>query len=445
VTVLPPGQAPLSEQGYPARTEANYMLAVLLLAYVLSFIDRLIPSLLVGPLRHDLGISDFQFSLLQGAAFTLFYATLGVPLGRLADRHDRTRIIAIGIALWSLMTTACGIAAGFGGLFLARIGVGVGEAALAPAAHSLFSDSFPPARLTRAIAIFSMGIPLGAGLAFCLGGTVVEFVATLPSIGTVKSWQLTFFILGLPGLAVSVLTATLREPQRRDLSASAHCLVLPNPTKARETLSLLVSRWRIYAPVYFSIALLGVLASAYLSWYPTFLVRTFRWPIRQAGIDLGLIYLIFGTAGTVSSAMLSEWLARRQYADANLRVIMGIALLLLLPATASPLMPTGWLALLVASPTVFLLNGFVSVSVAALLVVTPNRMRGFMSATFMLTINLITIALGTSLVALLTDYVFHDDLSLRYSLAVVAVLTCPLAALICGSGLKHYRVALACR
>ncbi len=437
----------MSDEGYPGRAETNYLLAVLLLVYVLSFVDRLILSLLVGPIRHDLGISDFEFSLLQGAAFALFYTTLGVPFGRLADRHHRVRIIAIGTALWSLMTAASGVAAGFGGLFLARIGVGVGEAALGPAAQSIISDSVPPERLARAVAIYFIGIPLGAGLAFCLGGTIVEFVAALsasshPLLGNFRPWQLTFFIVGLPGIAISLLVLTLREPRRRDLSALRHHPTPPDPLRTSDTLRFLATRWRTFAPIYGSVSLLAVLASAYFAWYPTFLIRTYQWPVRQAGLCLGVIYIVFGTAGSLSSALLAEWFAKRGHADANLRVILVVALSLFVPAVAGPLMPSGWLALLLAAPAVFLLSSFVTVSVAALLVVTPNRMRGFVVATFTLMNSLMAIAFGTSLVALLTDFVFHNDLSLRYSLAVIAALVCPLAALICRGGLERYGVAL---
>jgi MFS family permease len=179
-----------------------------------------------------------------------------------------------------------------------------------------------------------------------------------------------------------------------------------------------------------------------MNWYPTFLIRTFHWSVREVGVYFGLLYLVFGTAGTLGGALLSERLARRGHRDANLRVILAVAACVLVPAAAGPLMPRGELAMVVCAPTIFLLNAHIGVSTAALQLVTPNRMRAFISATFLLTTTLIGTALGTSCVALLTQFLFRSETSVRYSLAIIAVIVCPMAVLICGWGLKHYREAI---
>jgi MFS family permease len=436
----------LSSEEYPSATRARYTLGVLMVAYVLAFVDRQMLNLLVGPIRHDLGIRDFQMSLLQGMAFALFYTTLGLPIGRLADHHNRTRIIVVGVTLWSLMTAACGLAKSFATLFLARVGVGVGEAALSPAAYSIFSDSFHPTRLPRANGIYAMGVTIGSGLAYVVGGAVIDLVSrapstSLPFIGPLKPWQLTFLLVGLSGLAVSLLLLTLKEPGRRGVKFD-HESTEAARLGMGGVLRFLVTRWRSYAPIYVSVSLIGVLANGYMNWYPTFLIRTFHWPVRDVGLYFGLMYLTCGSAGALGGALLSEQLSRRGYRDANLRVVVLVAAALLVPAAMGPLMPTGVLALAVAAPTIFLLNAHIGVSIAALQLVTPNQMRAFTTATFLLTTTLVGTAVGTSCVALLTDYVFANDFSLRYSLAVIAVVVCPLAAVVCGRGLKHYGLAM---
>ena len=191
-----------------------------MLAYTNSFIDRQILTLLVEPIREDLGITDTQISLLAGLAFSVFYTVMGLPLARLADQSNRKRIITFGITGWSFMTAMCGAAQNFWQLFLARIGVGVGEATLSPAAFSIISDYFPKDRIARAFSVYSMGVYFGVGLAMMIGGLVIQAVSNappvdLPAIGRVRSWQLTFFIVGMLGLPILLLLFTIREPLRR--------------------------------------------------------------------------------------------------------------------------------------------------------------------------------------------------------------------------------------
>ena len=196
------------------------VVAILMIAYVFSFVDRQILNLLVGPIRRDLGISDTQMSLLMGFSFAIFYTILGIPLGRLADRVSRRGLITTGVLVWSAMTALCGFAYSYWQLFLCRIGVGVGEATLSPAAYSMIADYFPPERRATAISVYSMGIFLGSGLAFLLGGLVIKFAVAqgtmaLPLIGEVRPWQLVFFVLGGSGIVFSLAFLLVREPPRQ--------------------------------------------------------------------------------------------------------------------------------------------------------------------------------------------------------------------------------------
>ena len=199
---------------------------MLLLAYILSFIDRNAMAVLIGPIREEFAISDFQYSLLHGLAFSLFYIGLGLPIARLADRGNRTLIISIGVFVWSVMTCLCGLARSFTSLFLARVGVGIGEAALSPPAYSLLADFFAPQNLPRAIAVYTLGITFGGGLAYIIGSAVYQYFdesaqVVLPLVGALKPWQMTFVAVGLPGLLIVAMLALVREPPRRGAKSPA--------------------------------------------------------------------------------------------------------------------------------------------------------------------------------------------------------------------------------
>ncbi|MBV1900333.1 MAG: MFS transporter, partial [Kordiimonadaceae bacterium] len=185
---------------YPKPLYAWYTTALLLLIYTFSFIDRQILSLLGPAIKADFGISDTQFGLLTGPAFALFYAIFGLFCARLADSKNRKYLIAAGLFLWSLMTAASGFARSFMSLFILRVGVGVGEATLSPAANSILADSFPKKKLGMVMSVYAMGIPIGSALAFYIGGTAIELAADLPDVtvpgfGTVSDWQKTLLVV----------------------------------------------------------------------------------------------------------------------------------------------------------------------------------------------------------------------------------------------------------
>ena len=210
----------------PSLGYAWYVVGVLALASMLGYVDRTILNLLVEPIKADLGIDDFQISLLQGMAFDVFYALAGIPLARWADRHDRCRLIAIGVALWSAMTVCCGLATNFWQLFLARAGVGIGEAALVPATFSLLADLFPRPLLARANSVFLLGAAVGAGAALLAGAHLLALLhgtqVDVPVFGRLDDWQVTFVAVGLPGLLLSLLLfVSVREPARRNRQAVA--------------------------------------------------------------------------------------------------------------------------------------------------------------------------------------------------------------------------------
>ncbi|MFK7732103.1 MAG: spinster family MFS transporter, partial [Pseudomonadales bacterium] len=430
---------------YPSRFTANYALAILLLAYIFSFIDRQVLSLLVEPMKADLGISDFEVSLLQGMAFALFYTLMGIPIARLADTKRRTLIISIGIALWSAMTCLCGLAKNYTSLFLARVGVGVGEAALSPAAYSMLADLFPAARLPQAMAIFSTGITLGGGLAYLIGGTVLDtignsWIATLPILQELEAWQLTFVVVGLPGFIIALLTLTIPEPFRRGAEKTA-----ATDSGFRITLAYLWEHKRSYAALFGGVSLLSVFGYGLMSWYPSLFIRIHDVSASEVGLKFGATYLVFGSLGALSGAWFAQRLAKRGYSDANLRWPAVAALLMMIPGVITPLAPTPYAVFALCVPLIFIQNSYFGVSLAAIQLITPNHMRAQAGAVLLFLTNLIGLGLGPSVVAALTDFVFADPASLPYSLSLVAAIFCPLAAMVFYSGVSSYRRLLALR
>ncbi len=437
--------APQDQQPWPTPRYAWYVIGVLLIAYTFSFIDRQIMSLLVGPVRSDLNISDTQFSLLHGLAFGLFYTLMGLPLGRLADRGNRRLIITLGVAAWSLMTAVCGLARNFWQLFAARIGVGVGEAALSPAAYSLIADYFPPSKLGRALGTYSMGVYLGAGLAYVIGGLVIELVTAVPSvslpwIGTMRSWQLTFFVVGLPGLLVALLILTIREPIRRGMllrdGAPAPHVSLVDLCK------FLWQQRRIFGAHFLGFSLLALLFNAVTAWTPAFFMRRFDYTAPEIGIALGVIVLIFGSAGIVCGGWFGDHLSSRGYKDAPMRGAAFGAVALTPFAAVATLVPDPIWSLALFCPLLFFSSFPYGLAAAAMQMVTPNQMRGQVSAIYLFAVNLLGIAWGPTIAALLTDYLFKDDLKVGYSIAIVAGLSAPVAAVILFTSFKPFREAM---
>ena len=424
---------------------AWYVVGVLTFAYMVAFIDRQILSLLVQPIRHDLGISDTQISLLAGFAFAIFYSILGVPIARLADRRSRRAIISIGVFLWSLMTAACGLAKSFTGLFVARVGVGVGEAALSPAAYSIMADYFPPQRLARAIAVYAMGLYAGAGLAMIAGSAVVRLVSEagpmdLPLIGTVFPWQLTFFVVALPGLLVLLGMATVREPKRREFLADGSSR---EATARAATLSEIVGFFRRNLRFIFAhfagFGLLGTVITAFMVWTPELLRRSHGMNIADAGLAYGILLLVFGTAGPYAGGWTASWLANKGYKDAEMRaaLIGGAAMAPL--AVLAPLAPGPVSAIALLAVATFALSFPQALPPTMLQLVAPNNLRAQATAIFMLVSVLTAYTVGPVLVALMNDYVFRDDAALGHSLAIVSAALTPIGTLCLWYGMKPYR------
>ncbi len=434
------------EPPFPSPARAWYAVGLLLAIYTLSFIDRQILALLVGPIKRDLTLSDFEFSLLSGFAFALFYTFFGLPFARHADRGSRRGLVMFGVAFWSIATAACGLARDFLQLFLARVGVGIGEATLTPAANSLIADCFPPERLGRALSVYSLGIPIGSAMAFIMGGAVVELVATLPPwnlplIGTLHGWQIAFFVVGLPGLAFAALMLTVKEPHRRGRlrnAAGAH-----DSVPLAEVVRFVRARLRVYGPLFFGASLLSMLGYGGTLWMIAFFQRAHGLSAGDAGYVFGLVLLIAGTAGILSGGAIADrWLARGRL-DAHLRLLFLGTLAGLPFAIAYPLVPVLAPAVALLAVSTFFSNLPWGTAYAAIAAITPNEMRGQMAALYLFVVNLIGLGTGPSVIALFTDHLFGDESALPLSLAAASAAIAPLAALLFALGRRPFAAAMA--
>ncbi|GIX23250.1 MAG: MFS transporter [Caldimonas sp.] len=400
-----------------------YVVCVLMLAAVVSLIDRLLVGLLVEPIRRDLGISDFQISLLQGLAFSLFFCLAGLPLGRLVDRTHRRNLVAAGITFWSLMTAAAGLAQHYWQLFLTRAGVGVGEATLGPAAYSIISDYFERHRLPLALSVFTLGTALGSGAAFAIGGLVGGWAqrgdVVLPLLGTVKGWQLAFMLVGLPGLLVAALMFTVREPPRRHTVAGGQ--VLPVSAVVR----FLRERRRLALGYVVGISLAFCVTYALLAWMATFYIRVHGLPVERIGPLLGALILSLSPLGIVTGGWWAGLQLRRGQRDATLRTAAWSLAAATPFLVATPLLPSATASLLAFGPGLFLSSMFISLGTSTIQLVTPNEMRGQISALGLMLTTVLGSVLGPSLVAACTDFVFADERRIGHALALTFALALP--------------------
>lgn len=386
---------------------ANYVLAVLFVAYVINFVDRQIVSILAEPIKHALGISDSWIGFLGGPAFAIFYATLGIPIARLADVWIRRSVIAIGLALWSGMTALSGLSQSFTQLALARIGVGVGEAALSPPAHSLLADYFPVQKRATALGVYAMGIHIGVLVGLVVGGWLEEL----------WGWRAAFMVVGLPGLALALIVRlTVREPVRGAQEAAPIEGAAPT---VGEVVRFLGAR-RSFIHLSLGIGFTAFAGYAFAFWAPQFLRRVHDMSSGELGTKIGIGLGVGGAIGSVLAGVIADRLGRR-----DVRWWMWVPAI----ACAGPL-PFTLSFLWVANPNVALLISFPGVVIAAMYqgpvfstvqTLAPVRMRAVAAGILMFVTNIIGLALGPQSIGWLNDYVFatHGDEAVRYSLLCV--------------------------
>lgn len=422
-----------------------FVVFLLLVAYTLSFIDRQIISLLVDPIRRDLQISDTQISLLQGLAFALFYTLMGIPIAKWADTRSRRNIIVIGIGVWSLMTAFCGVAKNYWTLFLGRLGVGVGEAALSPASYSMITDYFPSNRLSTALSLYGAGPYFGSGLAYILGGATVRYLDGLgeisaPLLGQISNWQAAFIVVGAPGLLLALLMLVMiKEPARKIKDdGAAHQLSF-----FKDVLPFMASHAGFYLSHAVAIGLVSLVAYSTFSWLPSYFVRVFDMPISEVARNIGLLILIFGPMGIMAGARLAEYLQnRKSLIDGAMRSVW-IGSFFITPAVIGITATSSEAISFAFVGVVFFLVAFPFGSgVAALQMATPAHFRAQASAVYLFINNLIGLAIGPTAVALFTDFVFKDDAAVGASLSIVGAAAGIGACVLSYLSLKPFRKML---
>ncbi len=418
----------MTRSEWPAASHARYAVIVLMVAYLFSYVDRQILSMLVGPIKADLGLTDTELSLLHGLAFALFYTVFGIwPIGTWADKGNRRNIIAGGVFLWSLMTALCGRMTSFAGLFAARVGVGVGEAALTPTAYSMLADYFPPEKRGRALGLFSMGVYFGIGVAIMVTGALVQYVSSLPPIdlpliGEVRGWQIPFLLLGPPGILVALWMMTVQEPPRRGTTAE-----LPS---FGAVISHLLAHRSFYLNFFFGVSCLTLLFNGIAFWFPAHLMRSFGVDALFVAFTYGPIMFFAGAAGILAGGILADRWRASGNKTAEIRVALVSALCLWPVSIATFQVDNVTYALILAVPTLFLSSFPFGAASSAIQLVTPNQLRARVSAIYLLIINIIGIGLGATVASAISDYVFADENRIGDGISIVALLSAPVAALL---------------
>lgn len=443
-------------QPWPPKRRAHWALALLFAAYVVAFIDRTILAILIRPVASDLQLSDMQFALVGGVAFSLFYVTAGLPIGWLVDRYSRRLIVTIGIAIWSLSTVSTALAESFGWLFVSRMGVGIGEAALSPAAYSLIADYFPPHRRGRAVAIYTLGVSIGASIAYFAGGQLIGFASqaggiALPFTGELAPWRFVFVVLGVPGLLLALLTLTMREPPRRGEKASPRAPATPEvparmaaPNAPRFAFLAFLKENRALSICYIlGYSAINLPFAGFMLWGPALFQRSHGLGPAALSLPLALIFLGPTLLGQWFGAASTDRLLAKARTDAPFITGAICAAALVPVAIAMPLVSSSTAAFVLLAVLVFLVCASVGHHAVVAASVAPNRLRGLYVASFFFVQNILGQAIIALVTAFLTDHVFGGPENLGRSMAIVggagAATGCVL--LLAGRGLLRRKAA----
>lgn len=374
----------------------KYVITLLLMVYIFNFIDRQILSILMEPIKVDLGLSDTQLGLLSGLAFALFYTTLGIPIASFADRSNRVNIISVSLVIWSALTAACGMATSFIQLFLFRLGVGVGEAGCTPPAHSIISDYFSRKEMPSVISIYMLGIPIGIMLGMLLGGYVNQYYG----------WRMTFVIVGLPGIALAVLLKfTLKEPTRKLAIKEANDST--NQEKEKRQLPIkevFKCLWKnkTFRHLVIGQSLVAWIGFGVTQWYAAYIIRRYGMSTGELGLWSAFIY---GGGMTLGIYLGGFFVKKYGAKTATFQTKMcTIGLLIALPFYILVLtVADAKLSLMLMIPTFIFLNLCTGPTFALFQTLANSNMKAMGTAVALLVINLIGMGLGPLMVGYLSD------------------------------------------
>jgi MFS family permease len=428
---------PIDPEAFPPPRQAWYTVGVLAVITTFALLDQQILGLLIQQIKTDFNLTDSQAGWLLGPTQALFYAFVAVPFSRYIDRWTRKWIMAGGLIVWSLATAATGLAANFTQLFFARVAVGAGEAFNGPTAYSMTADCFPREKLPRAVSALQIGSVAGGGLSLLAGGVVIWLVAhwgapNLPIVGVLRPWQVVLIGVGLPGLLVSLLLLTVKEPPRRNRSAAF------DRAGFVKTVEYLWLHFAVFGPLFIGLTL-GSLDVGSRQWGAAFFERTYGWSPVQYSLISGPLQLIVMSFGLYLGAKWAEWFQNRGDAAGAYRVILYTRLLAIPFAVLMPTMPTPELAM------AFNAVGFLALGMsgpmlnAVMLAITPNQVRGQVMTLYLFIYTVVGVGLAPLITGLTTDYVFTSPGELRWSLMLLHAIFMPLALWVSWLGLKPYR------
>lgn len=392
-------------------------------------------------MKEDLGIGDTEIGWLYGV-FALFYAVAAIPIASLADRKSRRHIIAIGIFLWSLMTIACGLTRNYWQIFIARIGVGVGEATLSPSTTSLIGDYFPRRDIPLALSIFQTGPIIGTGIAFIIGGAVLDLVQdtpplVLPMVGELKPWQQTFVYVGVPGMFLAAFFLLIREPVRRPS-------ILDIPEQAGMPALIAFYRQHTKTFVYHHLGFVSLVLTGYafVFWSVSFFVRVHGVEAAEASQVFGWIFVVFGPLGPLAVAWLAKVLSDRGYQDANITAGMVGGALTIPTVLAIQLAPNALWAYILYAPALMMVNSPFGIASGALPVITPPHLRARVAAVYMLT-GAIGMMFGPPLAGFFNEFVFPSAEGVRYSMITMTLFFGIIGVIFLWLGRSHYAKSMA--
>jgi len=428
-------RAPSAPPAYPSAAYAWFMVGALVLACMVSYIDRQVVAIVVAPMKAYLHVSDSQIGWLYGI-FAMFYAVAGVPIAWLADRRSRTKLVGSGILLWSLVTMSCAVARTFGQVLLARVGVGIGEAVLVPSANSLIGDLLPRSKIPLAVSVFIAGSVAGSGIAFIVGGIILSLVqkggvVSLPVLGVIEPWQRVFLYCGLLGLVLVPLLFLLREPRRRNLATGRQ-----NATLA-EIMAFYRSNRSTLILHHLGFLALSLMGFAFAFWSVSYFTRVHGLPAATAAQAFGWIYLVFGSAASIWPPILAERFAKAGQRDANIRAAMiggGLAIVFIL---VSQQMPSAFWAILAYVPAMLCVPSPFGLAYGSLTVITPPAMRAIVTSIYMFVVSL-GMLLGPPIAGFFNERLFPQSDGVRYSLSALCLISGMCGLLLLGLGRKHY-------
>ncbi len=424
---------------WPSPAYAWYVMTVMVIAYAFAIVDRSIISLLVQPIKADLGVTDTQIGLLQGLAFAICYSTIGLVMGVITDRTDRRSLLAGGILVWSVATAACGLADNFTELFIARVFVGLGEACVMPVSGSLIADYLPPKARAKAYGILLLGGTIGTAAGAILGGNAVAIADTARLLGPewidgLRNWQIVFLAVGLPGALVALIfQLTVREPVRRETIGQTAWSLKPLLTHAK-------LNWFAYLAIMLSAILNVMCIYAQIAWVPTFAMRVYQWTPEDAGWFMGSTAIV-GATSSITVGWFMSWLIAKGRDDAPLLAIALHGASCMVFGALACLSPTGSLMIVFMLFKAITSNWSSAALLMGLSQITPNEQRGQIVAIYTLVNGLISLSAGAYFIGLLSDHVFTEPTGIRYSLTVIFVVAGGLATLLVLAGRPAFRAA----